>query len=81
MAQNYTERLGGIEVIIPNCMGKDEASLYANRAKKKYGESNVRGVTLEVNGNAVEVRTTLIREPRERLRRLSPEMVAQYLGG
>ena len=81
MAQNYTEKMFGIEVIIPNGMGKEEALLYTKRARKKYGESNVRGVTLEVNGNAVEVRTTLIREPRERLRRLSPEMVAQYMGG
>lgn len=80
MANTYTMRVGAVEVIVPYCMSKEEATLYADRSKRKFGESNVRGVTLEVNGNAVEVRTTLIREPRERLKRLSPEMVSQYTG-
>ena len=81
MANSYTAMLGGIECIIPNCMDKVEAGLYANRAKRKYGESNVRGVTLELKNDVVTIHASLVHEPRERLRRLSPEMIAQYSGG
>lgn len=81
MAENYKAMLNGMECIIPNCMEEKEAGLYAQRAKRKYGESNVRGVTLEVKDNVVTVKASLVHEPREKLRRLSPEMVAQYMGG
>lgn len=81
MAESYTVILGGVECVIPNCMGKLEAELYAKRAKRKYGESNVRGVKLDVKGDVVTIRYSLVHEPRERLRRPSIEMVEQYAGG
>lgn len=59
----------------PKCMTEKEATLYLNYARKKYGESNVSGVTLEVNGDVVEIQTRLVERPRERLRRVSPDMV------
>lgn len=81
MAESYTAILNGMECIIPNCMGKAEAGLYAQRAKRKYGESNVRGVKLEVKGDVVTIHYSLVHDPRERLRRPSIEMVEQYAGG
>ena len=81
MQNQYTATICGIECVVPYGMERTEAMLYAQRAKRKYGESNVRGVKLEVKDDVVTVHTALVHEPRERLRRLSPEMVEQYAGG
>ena len=81
MQNQYTATICGIECVMPYGMDKTEAELYAKRAKRKYGESNVRGVTLEVKNDTVTIHYSLVHEPRERLRRPSMEMVEQYAGG
>lgn len=59
----------------PDEMGADEAQAYVDRAKRKYGESNVQGVEIRLEGNLVEIVATLKEGCRERIRRLSAEEV------
>ena len=55
----------------PEEMGIDEAQAYVDRAKRKYGESNVQGVEIHLEGNLVEIVAPLKEGCRERIRRLS----------
>ena len=57
----------------PEEMGIDEAQAYVDRAKRKYGESNVQGVEIHLEGNLVEIVATLKEGCRERVRRISSE--------
>lgn len=59
----------------PEEMGVDEAQAYVDRAKRKYGESNVQGVEIHLEGNLVEIVATLKEGCRERIKRLSPAEV------
>ena len=59
----------------PEEMGIDEAKAYVDRAKRKYGESNVQGVEINLEGNLVEIVATLKEGCRERIKRLSPAEV------
>ena len=60
----------------PGEMSKAEAIVYVDRAKRKFGESNIRHVGIELSGDSiVEISVRLVEDARERVRRLSPEMV------
>ena len=59
----------------PEGMSLEEAQAYIDRAKRKYGESNVRKVNILLHGDTVEIVATLKEGCRERIRRLSPEEV------
>lgn len=61
-------------VVYPESMTKKEADLYVNRSKRKFGESNIRSVTIEICGDkVVEIQTELLEGSRERIGRISPE--------
>lgn len=64
-----------MKFIYPDDMPIQEAEAYKARAKMKFGESNIRSVEIELIGDSVEIRTELLEGARERIRRLSPEMV------
>ena len=55
----------------PSHMTPEEADLYVDAARRKYGESNLRGVDIELNGSNVEITVRLVEDPRMRLKRLS----------
>lgn len=60
----------------PQGMKEDEAKAYVERAKRKYGESNIAHISIRLMYNSdVEISVRLKEEARERIRRLSPEMV------
>ncbi len=52
----------------PEEMGIDEAQAYVDRAKRKYGESNVQGVEIHLEGDLVEIVATLKEGCRERVK-------------
>lgn len=64
-----------LSVTYPDGMNKLEAEAYANRAVRKYGESNVRAVDISLVGTNVEITAHLVDSPRERIARLSPAFV------
>ena len=64
-----------MSVTYPDGMNRLEAEAYANRAVRKYGESNVRAVDIALNGANVEITAHLVDAPRERIARLSPAFV------
>lgn len=68
------EAYGGM-IEYPDSMTVHEATLYLNHARKMFGSSNVRGVTIDVIGDTVEIQAKLVDNPRMRLRRVSPDMV------
>ena len=60
----------------PGEMSEAEAIAYVDRAKRKFGESNIRHVGIELSGDSnVEITVSLFEGARERIRRLSPAMV------
>lgn len=68
----------------PNEMTEQEAVLYVNRAKRKFGESNIAHISISFCGSDdknVEIETTLVAGARERVHRLSAEMVAGVMKG
>lgn len=67
-----------MSITYPESMNNLEAEAYADYAVRKYGESNVRAVDIEVspaNSNVVEITAHLVSDPRERIARLSPAFV------
>lgn len=60
------------KVTYPAGMSETEARAYADRARRKYGESNVRAVNVEIVGLNVEITAELVDNPRERISRLHP---------
>ena len=65
----------------PKEMTKAEATAYLDRAKRKFGESNIKNVTIRLYGDMVEISTTLKEDSRERIKRLSPEMAEAFAKG
>lgn len=65
----------------PQGMTENEAKAYVERAKRKYGESNIAHIDIRLCGDNVEISTKLKEEARERIRRLSPEMVEAFAKG
>ena len=65
----------------PQGMTEDEARAYVDRAKKKFGESNIAHISIRLYGDNVEISTRLKDEARERIKRLSPEMTEAFAKG
>ena len=65
----------------PQGMTENEAKAYVDRAKKKFGESNIAHISIRLYGDNVEISTRLKDEARERIKRLSPEMVEAFAKG
>ena len=62
----------------PQDMTEAEARAYLNRAKRKFGESNIAHVDIRLYGDTVEISTRLKNDARERIPRLSPEMLESF---
>ena len=66
----------------PQGMTENEAKAYVERAKRKYGESNIAHIIIRLMYNSdVEISVRLKDEARERIKRLSPEMVEMFAKG
>ena len=65
----------------PQGMTEDEARAYVDRAKKKFGESNIAHISIRLYGDNVEISTRLKDEARERIKRLSHEMTEAFAKG